>query len=705
MPPRFVPPTSPKCPRCTKSVYSAEQVIGPNGAAWHKACFTCKECNRRLDSNTLAEHEGEAFCKTCHKKMWGPTGYGYASGLLVREDPESQFKQSIGRPLNSTGSSSSDLNDNNNNKEYSSLDQVVYNNTGESTTSAGRQPSDLGSPRTPTTPSYQQQSTFTSEETEEQRRARLTPVNSTLKKRNSLDLIREQAEASRRAYDEAHAQRVATRYGRVNADSTGGSTGSTGSGPRSTLPLTDTSLAIATGQNNHHNGSQSSYLSGSSDTSSVFGSNMATTSSPAPSFSSISSSTSTQPPSTKSLFLNQSYRGSSSTTASHQHSNNNIDVESDYLKSRQALSFQTGAPSVSSSAPAEPSVLPKREFEPVVASPISNFQQGSGHEDDSYLNYIPRVVARKEETSSAPAPPLPVREEPYTAPAAPALPSRVTPAVEEDEWDADPTPSKTEESLSKQPMYRSQYLQQQRQQEQEATAGRPVPSPPVSSNTSSTSSARLNRLINETDKLTLREQEQRQQHGGGVVSKKDLDEWDEEPTPTMPSRPQNLSYMPARHVSSAATRTWTPTTAVDEDPVPSSHDRVSSPSTAASNNSFTSPVNSSGSTSSPSTVPKTGYYRSGGLMTPKKVTASFGGGGDICPRCQKTVYHAESALAPGGAKYHKLCLRCIECSKSLDSTNMTDRQGQPYCKTCYSKAFGAKGYGYGSGASMLHTEL
>ncbi|KAK3821980.1 MAG: hypothetical protein JOS17DRAFT_688121 [Linnemannia elongata] len=235
MPPRFVAPAAPKCPRCTKSVYSAEQIIGPNGAAWHKACFTCRECNRRLDSNILAEHEGEAYCKTCHKKMWGPTGYGYASGLL-------------------------------------------------------------------------------------------------------------------------------------------------------------------------------------------------------------------------------------------------------------ALNFQTGAPAPVSSGP--PS-LPKRALEPVVE---------------------------------------PVRE--------------LTPT-------------------------------QQYQDEQPA---------------------------------------------------------------------------------------------------------------------FT-------------TTPKTSYYRSGGLMTPKKMTTSFGGGGDICPRCQKTVYHAESALAPGGAKYHKLCLRCVECSKSLDSTNMTDRQGTPYCKACYSKAWGAKGYGYGSGASMLHTEL
>ncbi|KAK3844937.1 MAG: hypothetical protein J3R72DRAFT_397655 [Linnemannia gamsii] len=232
MPPRFVAPTAPKCPRCTKSVYSAEQIIGPNGAPWHKACFTCRECNRRLDSNILGEHEGEAYCKTCHKKMWGPTGYGYAGGLLGREDPESQFKQSIGRP---------------------------------------------------------------------------------------------------------------------------------------------------------------------------------------------------------------------------------------------------------------PS-LPKRAPEPV-----------------------------------------------------------------------------------------------------------------------------------------------------------------REPTPTQ-------QYHQDEHHA-------------------------------------------------PTTTPKTSYYRSSGLMTPKKMTASFGGGGDICPRCQKTVYHAESALAPGGAKYHKLCLRCVECSKSLDSTNMTDRQGTPYCKTCYSKAWGAKGYGYGGGASMLHTEL
>ncbi|GJJ69497.1 hypothetical protein EMPS_01843 [Entomortierella parvispora] len=674
MPPRFVPPTSPKCPRCSKSVYSAEQVIGPNGAAWHKSCFTCKECNRRLDSNTLAEHEGEAYCKACHKKMWGPTGYGYASNLLVREDPESQFKQSIGRPVNSSGSNSdfNDTNTNNSNTEtatYSNLDQVVFNNTGGSG-SAGRQ-SDYGSPRTPNQPS------FTTEETEEQRRERLTPVNATLKKRNSLDMIREQAEASRRAYDEAHAQRVSNRYGRVNADSTGGSTGSTGSGARSTLPLTDGYLAA---QNN--NGGQSGYLS---DSSSTFGSTVATTSSPAPSISSFSSS-STQP-ATKSLFLNQSYRGTSS--SSHQ-SQANHDAETDFAKSRQALAFQTGAPTSSSpSTPTTPvatPALPKREVEPAAPTPAPTSQHGSEQGDDSYLDYVPvRVVARKEEGSGAPPPPLP---------------GRGASAVDEDEWDAEPTPSKVEESASRKPMYRSQFLQQQQQQQQQEQQEQNKPEVRSVPSSRGSTSARLNRLISETDQLTLREQEQRQQ----TVSKKDLDEWDEEPTPTMPSKPQNLSYMPARHVSSAATRTWTPTAPTADDDLTPTHSRTSSAgSNPVKSNSFTSPVNASSSGST--AVPKTSYYRSGGLMTPKKVTSSFGGGGDICPRCQKTVYHAESALAPGGAKYHKLCLRCVECSKSLDSTNMTDRQGQPYCKTCYGKAFGAKGYGYGSGASMLHTEL
>ncbi|KAI8882731.1 hypothetical protein K501DRAFT_333860 [Backusella circina FSU 941] len=77
MPPKFG--GAPQCPRCEKSVYMAEQVIGPGGF-WHKFCLTCKECNKRLDSTLLAERDNEAYCKVCYNRKWGPKGYGFAGG-------------------------------------------------------------------------------------------------------------------------------------------------------------------------------------------------------------------------------------------------------------------------------------------------------------------------------------------------------------------------------------------------------------------------------------------------------------------------------------------------------------------------------------------------------------------------------------------------------------------------------------------------
>uniref|UniRef100_A0A914UJR1 LIM zinc-binding domain-containing protein n=1 Tax=Plectus sambesii TaxID=2011161 RepID=A0A914UJR1_9BILA len=91
--PKQTTPTSPKqpfmpllgggpliCPRCSKTVYDAEKMMG-GGSAWHKlTCFTCVECNRRLESTTLCEREGELYCKTCYGRNFGPKGYGYGVG-------------------------------------------------------------------------------------------------------------------------------------------------------------------------------------------------------------------------------------------------------------------------------------------------------------------------------------------------------------------------------------------------------------------------------------------------------------------------------------------------------------------------------------------------------------------------------------------------------------------------------------------------
>ncbi|KAM9786136.1 cysteine and glycine-rich protein 1-like [Neosynchiropus ocellatus] len=76
------------------------------------------------------------------------------------------------------------------------------------------------------------------------------------------------------------------------------------------------------------------------------------------------------------------------------------------------------------------------------------------------------------------------------------------------------------------------------------------------------------------------------------------------------------------------------------------------------------------------------------------------GGGNKCGRCLKTVYFAEEVLSDGRS-YHKSCFRCMVCGKNLDSTTVTNHGEEVYCKSCYGKKYGPKGYGYGQGAGTL----
>lgn len=55
----------------------------------------------------------------------------------------------------------------------------------------------------------------------------------------------------------------------------------------------------------------------------------------------------------------------------------------------------------------------------------------------------------------------------------------------------------------------------------------------------------------------------------------------------------------------------------------------------------------------------------------------------------------------GGASWHVACFNCHQCHKRLESTILCEREGEIYCKTCYGKHFGPKGYGYGVGSGTL----
>ncbi|CAI4229147.1 unnamed protein product [Auanema sp. JU1783] len=75
----FKPVEHPKCPKCGKSVYAAEEMCA-GGYKWHKFCFKCTMCNKLLDSTNCCEHQAELYCKQCHCRRYGPKGVGFGIG-------------------------------------------------------------------------------------------------------------------------------------------------------------------------------------------------------------------------------------------------------------------------------------------------------------------------------------------------------------------------------------------------------------------------------------------------------------------------------------------------------------------------------------------------------------------------------------------------------------------------------------------------
>jgi len=57
-----------------------------------------------------------------------------------------------------------------------------------------------------------------------------------------------------------------------------------------------------------------------------------------------------------------------------------------------------------------------------------------------------------------------------------------------------------------------------------------------------------------------------------------------------------------------------------------------------------------------------------------------------CGGCGKAVYAAEQVRAVGKS-WHKACLKCATCRKTVSNGNWNDTGGQIYCNHCYEKQF------------------
>lgn len=57
--------------------------------------------------------------------------------------------------------------------------------------------------------------------------------------------------------------------------------------------------------------------------------------------------------------------------------------------------------------------------------------------------------------------------------------------------------------------------------------------------------------------------------------------------------------------------------------------------------------------------------------------------------CNQCLEHASSVF------------NAVVCKKNLDSTTVAVHQEEIYCKSCYGKKYGPKGYGFGGGAGTL----
>ncbi|XP_048840999.1 cysteine-rich protein 2-like isoform X2 [Brienomyrus brachyistius] len=123
---------------------------------------------------------------------------------------------------------------------------------------------------------------------------------------------------------------------------------------------------------------------------------------------------------------------------------------------------------------------------------------------------------------------------------------------------------------------------------------------------------------------------------------------------------------------------------------------------------YDTPVSSGLSSPPEETAPKPQERKaSGPPRGPVKAASitTFSGEPSICPRCNKKVYFAEKVTSLG-QDWHRPCLRCERCSKTLAPGSHAEHDGQPYChKPCYAVLFGPRGVNTGGVGSYIYEKM
>ncbi|NXV32064.1 CRIP1 protein, partial [Rissa tridactyla] len=70
------------------------------------------------------------------------------------------------------------------------------------------------------------------------------------------------------------------------------------------------------------------------------------------------------------------------------------------------------------------------------------------------------------------------------------------------------------------------------------------------------------------------------------------------------------------------------------------------------------------------------------------------------PQLTQLLSVAAEKVTSLGKDWHRPCLRCEKCNKTLTSGGHAEHDGKPYCNhPCYAALFGPKGFGRGGAES------